>query len=217
MLPDSFIDVVKLIYHHFRAKRLEKRIARKNNRTVASILSSGKLIQLELGSPRRPGMDNWTFVDMEENSDVQMDLSRPLPFPDGSVAKIYSSHLFEHLSYPKPMVDLMRESYRVLKCEGVFSIAVPNGRIYLNAYAYPELFDRAKFCLYDTGLTYKSKIDYVNYMAYMSGYHHHLFDEESLLVILSDAGFDDVHLRQFDPSLDLEGRRYETIYAEGRK
>ncbi len=69
----------------------------------------------------------------------------------------------------------------------------------------------------DAGLSFKSKIEYVNYMAYMGGHHKHLFDEENLVMVLSDVGFKEVRIRQFDSGIDLESRRYETIYAEGIK
>ena len=44
-----------------------------------------------------------------------------------------------------------------------------------------------------------------------------MFDEENLLVILSNAGFKSVTSREYDAGLDLEERRYETIYAEAIK
>lgn len=43
------------------------------------------------------------------------------------------------------------------------------------------------------------------------------FDEENLPLILPKAGFKDVKLREFDPTLDLQQRIYESIYAEGKK
>ena len=42
-------------------------------------------------------------------------------------------------------------------------------------------------------------------------------DEENLIVILSNVGFKSVRPRQYDADLDLEERRYETIYAEAKK
>jgi hypothetical protein len=44
-----------------------------------------------------------------------------------------------------------------------------------------------------------------------------LFDQEHLLAILVAAGFEEAHPREFDPSLDLEFRRFESIYALARK
>jgi hypothetical protein len=44
-----------------------------------------------------------------------------------------------------------------------------------------------------------------------------MFDEANLAAVLKQAGFRNVRSRPFDPSIDHEGRRYETIYAEGWK
>ena len=162
-------------------------------------------------------MEDWISSDIGGSGDIQLDFTQPIPFPDDSVEIIYSSHVLEHFSFPHPMLDLLRECRRILKPEGTFSIAVPDARIFLNAYANPTGFNRELFCGYDVGLTYQSKIDYVNFIAYMAGDHKHLFDEENLVAVLSQAGFRDVSLREFDPALDLPIRKHESIYAIGRK
>ena len=198
-------------------ERAQYAIDRENRRTLNEILGSGRIIKLELGGLHRKGMEDWVSVDLEPGCDIRIDLTKPLPLSDSSVSAIYSSHLFEHFRYPHPMIDLLGECFRVLREGGIFSIAVPNCAIYLQAYVHPEGFDYRKYCLFDTGLRYKAKIDFVNYMAYMGGHHQHMFDEEGLLAILHDAGFEEVRIRDFDPRMDHEGRRYESLYAEGRK
>ena len=145
-----------------------------------------------------------------------MDLTNPLPFPDNCVTQIYSSHLLEHIDYPN-LIALLSQCHRVLKSGGLFKVAVPNARLFLDAYFHPEEFDAAYYCRYEPGLHYNSAIDYVNYVAYMGGQHRYLFDEENLTVLLVKTGFKSVRPRDFDPSLDLVGRRFESIYAEGMK
>ena len=51
----------------------------------------------------------------------------------------------------------------------------------------------------------------------MDGHHKYMFDEENLLFLLKSKGFRNVHLREFDPDLDLEKRDFESIYAEANK
>jgi predicted SAM-dependent methyltransferase len=162
-------------------------------------------------------MEDWVATDINGNGDLQLDLTQPIPFPDNSIEKIYSSHLIEHFAYPSPMLDLLRECIRILKPGGVFSIAVPNARIFLEAYMDDGDFDREKFCSLDVGLTYKTRIDYVNFVAHMGGEHRHLFDEENLLEILEEAGFAHVKLREFESPMDRDDRRRDSVYAEGRK
>ena len=50
----------------------------------------------------------------------------------------------------------------------------------------------------------------------MDGHHIYMFDEKSLISILKLKCFACVHLRDFDPELDMEFREYESIYAEAK-
>jgi len=62
-----------------------------------------------------------------------------------------------------------------------------------------------------------SVIDQVNYIAYNDGDHKYMFDEENLLKILQQSGFQKVSPRPFDPKLDLSYRDFESIYAIATK
>jgi len=186
---------------------------KKNARIAARIVASGRPIKLELGCWKRKGMEDWIASDWKGSGDIQLDLTKPLPFPDNSVEKIYSSHVLEHFSYPHPMRDLLSECLRILKPGGSFSVAVPNARIFINAYLNDNDFAKNEFCNYEVGLRYRSKIDYLNFVAYLGGEHKHMFDEEALVEVLVDSGFVDARRRDFDPSVDVEYRRSESIYA----
>lgn len=169
--------------------------------------------KLEIGigvSPKKPG-----FISSDINiaTDYPYDLRLGLPFPDASIDFIYAEHVLEHFSY-NDLINLIKDCSRVLKPNGVFSVAVPDASIYLMGYSNPDNFDYKKYCLYESGLQYKSNIDFVNYIFYMDGQHRHMFDSENLLSVLSEAEFSQVHLRDFDLLLDQKPRQYESIYAE---
>jgi hypothetical protein len=51
----------------------------------------------------------------------------------------------------------------------------------------------------------------------MDNNHKHMFDEENLLAILTNIGFKKARLRDFDPGLDMEKRKHESIYAVAEK
>lgn len=187
-----------------------RRSIRRARRLQEKLLSQNQPVQLELGStkPRKC----WITVDMSEGADLILDLTKPLPFPDSAVDKIYSSHLLEHFHYPD-IIALLNECYRVLKNGGSFSVCVPDAAIYVNAYCSREEFDVKTFCVYEPAFHYYSKIDLVNYIAYMGGHHKHMWDRENLVGVLRSIGFQRVTLRDFDPELDLKERAYESIYA----
>jgi predicted SAM-dependent methyltransferase len=53
------------------------------------------MIALNLGSGDTRVQDH-TSVDLHTAADVQHDLTTPLPYADGTVDRIYSSHVIEH-------------------------------------------------------------------------------------------------------------------------
>ncbi|MEO8034494.1 MAG: methyltransferase domain-containing protein [Acidobacteriota bacterium] len=186
----------------------------RSRRVVGQLLSSGNPIKLELGAGPRTGMEAWVSLDLSFGAMIQHDLTRPLPFPDRSVEEVYSSHVLEHFTYPNQLLPLLRECLRVLKPGGKFRAAVPNARLYLEGYFHPDRFDRRKFCAFPVGLNFESRIDVVNFIAYLGGEHKFLFDDENLPRVLEEAGFMKVQARPFDPTIDLEERRHESLYIE---
>ena len=168
--------------------------------------------KLEIGIGSSQKKNGFISSDINCSTDYPYDLRLGLPFPDASIDFIYAEHVLEHFDY-KDLLNLVKDCYRVLKPNGEFSVVVPDAAIYLKAYNNPDSFDYRKYCLYEFGLTYKTKIDYVNYIFYMDGHHRYMFDKVNLLVILSDCGFRQVSTRNFDPKLDQAARQNESIYA----
>lgn len=187
-----------------------------SQRHIRRILRERGEIFAELGSGDKKGEGGWVTIDISKNCDIFWDLTKGLPFPDGSLTKIYSSHFFEHLSF-KEGQQLLDECRRVLVPGGTFSISVPNARLYIEAYLKSDSLDENTFFTHKPAYNNTTRIDYVNYIAYMDRHHKYMFDEENLLYILKSKGFRNAHLRQFDPSLDVEVREYESIYAEAEK
>jgi len=87
---------------------------------------------------------------------------------------------------------------------GTFSICVPNARLYIEAYSKSITLDESQFFGYRPAYNNTSKIDYINYTAYMNEHHKYMFDEENLLYLLKSKGFKNARVRLFDPSLDLK-------------
>jgi len=183
---------------------------------IRRLLKGKNKIYIEVGAGDKKGENGWITIDVTKNCDVYWDLRKGLPFPDGSISKIYSSHFFEHLSF-KEGQKFLNECLRVLVPGGNFSICVPNARIYIETYLKSDHLDRNYFFGYKPAYNNTTKIDYVNYVAYMDGHHKYMFDEENLIYILKTKGFRNVHIREFDPNLDSKCRDFESIYAEAEK
>ncbi|MCP2163753.1 methyltransferase domain-containing protein [Goodfellowiella coeruleoviolacea] len=92
-------------------------------------------VVLDLGSggtkqyPSNIGVDRWNAGAV----DVLADVSRPLPFADACVDRVFVVHVLEHLIDFLPLVD---ECHRVLRPNGVLHVISPWWR-YVNAVADP--------------------------------------------------------------------------------
>lgn len=174
-------------------------------------LEKSSFVKIELGSGSKKGKDGWTTVD-QYGADINWDLRRGIPLPNETVDKIYSSHLLEHIPYQQ-LIPFLRECRRVMKSDAEFSVCVPNFRLYVDAYKNKTLFRNRDTWwqpgIVDTG----SSIDQLNYVAYMLDKHKYMFDEENLINTLTQAGFSNAQLREFDAELDLLERDIESIYA----
>ena len=187
---------------------------RPTSHRIRRLLDSTEPIKLDIGGGG-PGKHGYKSIDITDDCDLYWDLRNGIPFPDASVDAIYSSHLLEHLTFSQCQ-SLLRECLRVLKHNAPISIAVPDARIYIEAYLglreVPSAFFGWKAAMNST-----TSIDAVNYIAYMAGEHQYMFDRENLRHVLILAGFSGVEDRDFDPKLDADERKYESIYAVGFK
>lgn len=212
------IGLLKTLKNNLLSAWNQNKIYKKNHQCIQSLLSNDKPIKLELGTTQKRGggMEDWTTVDLINEADICLNLLKPIPFPSNSVGIIYSSHLIEHFSYPQ-MMNLLKECNRILKPGGIFSVCVPNTRLFVDFYTGSKKCDIDRYCGYKPAYHNNSSIDFLNYIAYMDGLHKHMFDEDNLVAILRKAGFRNVRIREFDPKLDLKERRHQSIYAEGIK
>lgn len=179
----------------------------------------GKIIQsdevrIELGSGPKKGSNGWITVDLY-GADISWDLRNGIPLPDNCVDHLYTSHMLEHIPY-KNLIAFLSECNRILKPGGSLSVCVPNAAFYIKAYVQNKEFRKNDYfdpARVDTG----SFIDQVNYIAYMGGQHNYMFDEQNLVNTIKKANFKIVLIREFDINIDIESRRFESIYAKAIK
>lgn len=208
LFPETILGFVRELRYLIKSSR--------SKRGIRSLFKAHKSVCLEIGAGNKKGVNGWVTLDMAPDCDIYWDLLRGIPFPTGSVEKIYSSHVLEHFTL-KEIRKLLGECFRVLAPGGTFSVCVPNARLYAEAYVAGKELDRSVYFHYQPAYNNISPIDCLNYTAYMDGLHKYMFDEQNLLRLLEQEGFREVRLRGFDESLDLKARDFESIYAEAKK
>lgn len=82
---------------------------------------SGLKIQVGSGSNE---LEGWINTDVREAA-VIVDISKPLPYPDGCASHILASHVIEHVSH-KEAWNFLSECHRILQPRGVVRICIPD-------------------------------------------------------------------------------------------
>ena len=146
-----------------------------------------------------------------------LDAGKPFPLPNASFDYVYSEHLFEHLTYQQAM-NMLKESYRVLKPGGIFRIATPDLQFLMRLYQEPEKPLHRQYMEYsvrECGLP--SKAVYIISRFHTSWGHQIIYDKETLIGLLEETGFRDITPcevgKSEHPALnDIEGHFKELPY-----
>jgi predicted SAM-dependent methyltransferase len=175
---------------------------------------------------------DWVNVDYSwyKNVTCAFDCRKDVPFADHSVKGFFTEHFFEHLDYQAEVPEFLRNCWRVLQKDGVLRIIVPDAEKYLRGYCADgwEMLKQTRPLDEDLtdklmGIQYQTKMQLVNETFRQGGEHKYAWDFETIKLVLTKAGFSDIHKMSYqqshDPELaiDMEARRYESLYVEAVK
>ena len=174
-------------------------------------------LNIGCGEHLRPG---WVNIDLDPRAELRLDIRRPLPFPEGSCAEIYSEHVLEHLAYPGEVEQVLRDWWRVLVPGGVLSVGVPDSEYPLANYVHKrdDYFAWCRTQPWNPPWN-ETRLDQINFHFRQQGLgfgqdHLYAYDVETLAARLTAAGFADIAQRPYDPARD--SRAY-TLYVDARK
>ena len=146
------------------------------------------------------------------------DVRKGLPFADRSVRYIYSSHTFEHFTWDESVVVTL-ECFRVLQPEGVLRIVVPDLGLIVREYLQDGDPRASHRFLSRLSLSHS-----VHDLIHPGSNHSQMFDERSLVHLLSETGFAQVGVSHFMESripdigdIELAVRKRESLYVEAVK
>lgn len=204
----------------FRNLCIEVQLQRRHFRAVkqARHLSRGAGLKLNLGSGSTLKL-GWLNIDLFEPDALQLDLREDFPFPSESVSTIYSEHFLEHLEYPEA-VRFLQESWRVLVPGGGISLVVPDTPYQLRAYLQPDeaYISKRRAVLSARQFQDGAPLMHIlNYDLRQERNHKYSYDLETLADTLTNAGFVKIERRSYDPQLDSDTHRMESLYVDARK
>jgi SAM-dependent methyltransferase len=155
-------------------------------------------------------------------SDVFLhDLRRPFPWRSASAHAIYASHLLEHLTREEG-ARFLRECHRVLEPGGILRVVVPDLRAIVDGYregssSALDFIDGLGVCAEAPGDGRLKRL----LAPWFRFPHRCMYDRESLLGCLRDAGFEATTRAPFESRIDdlraveSEARTSGAVIAEG--
>ena len=154
----------------------------------------------------------WTNIDVHDLGGwsasqgykyLRHDVRNGLPFGTGTVDMIFSSHMLEHLSYEEGK-RFLRECRRVAKPGCVLRFAVPNARLLNEAYAGAAYRDRVGVVLSDfaeiSDGVENAPTDAMKLWELLYAGHQSMYDAETLVLALTEAGFRAMEAEAFYPA-----------------
>lgn len=181
------------------------------------------MVKLNLGCGWRNFGEDWIHIDGGDYNhlDIVHDISKTLPFTEGFVDLIYSSHVIEYFSRDE-IKDILLDWKRVLKTGGVLRLAVPDFESIATLYVNGSIkVEQALGPMYG-----KMK------MGESSIYHKTTYDFKSLRSLLEELGFTDVkrynwretehsdfddHSQAYIPHMDKENGTLISLNIEATK
>lgn len=148
------------------------------------------------------------------------DITKGLPFENGSVGGIFIEHCLEHFSINESK-KLLQEFRRILRKGRIIRVVVPDGELYVNLYVSSKSDKSIRFP-YSKDCADKTPMFYLN-DAFREHEHKFTYDEEALSRLLLMAGFTEIRRENFmqgeDKKLliDQENRKCESLYMEAKR
>jgi len=102
-------------------------------RQIEEYLRTHDVARLHLGCGKHC-LDGWLNSDCDPLAGaILLDANRPFPLGDATVDRIFTEHMFEHVSYRRGL-RMLRECRRVLKPGGRIRLATPNLRAFVDLF-----------------------------------------------------------------------------------
>lgn len=141
------------------------------------------------GRNRMPG---WINADITPRADLIIFLQKRLPFRTGTLERIYTEHVLEHVPF-KTAVYFLKEANRTLQPGGVVRIAMPDLDDLIDG--YQKDWRRFDWVNWPGHRFIRTRAEMIN-VAFRWWGHQHLYNREELERALREAGFERYRFQQ---------------------
>lgn len=178
-------------------------------------------------------LDGWLNTDLWPRTEavIYVDMTQPLPFPDGSIHYLYAEHVIEHITHPQAL-GFLKECRRTLAPAGRIRLATPNLRNLTGLFSEtpnPESQRYVDWAVEYNGLPrlQDARCFVMNNFVRAWG-HQFIYDQETLMATLHATGFSDPrvqppsqsdhpdlrNLERHGATIGEEFNRFETMVIE---
>jgi predicted SAM-dependent methyltransferase len=114
--------------------------------------------------------NQWLTADVTPRADVFIDITKPLPLPDGVADAVYSEEVIEHVDREVGQ-RMLKECFRILKPGGTLRLTTPSLDYFMGG-----------------AISSVEAVQQINDIFYCHG-HRHVYTKASLAMALKQAGF----------------------------
>ena len=151
------------------------------------------------------------------------DIRKKFKENNSSTDVVYCSQVLEHLEYWQAL-DVSKEVYRILKKGGIYRVSVPDAQKIMSLYKKNKNADMMAKNIWG----FEKNIKPQNWLQKIGRYfirdHQWLFDEQSMIKLLSSAGFNKIKICDYRigmcpdiDELDLVDHQKTSLYIEAIK
>ncbi len=169
--------------------------------------SRRNLTRLHLGCGKNR-FEGWINADIDPRAELVVFLEKRLPFAEGSLDRIYSEHVLEHVPLTTGM-GFLKEAHRALREGGVLRIAMPDLAELVTGYHMNDWRTRFAWVQWPEYAFIKTRAEMIN-IGFRWWGHQHLYDREELQRALNEAGFRQIAFPGIRESAHADLRGLET-------
>lgn len=132
------------LYEIIRDKWNQGKLHKKQKTKIDSYLRENEIKKIQIGCGFNL-LEGWLNTDLKHNDKILfLDAGDKFPVESDTFDFVYSEHLFEHLKVEQQL-NMLNESFRILKKGGIMRIATPDLDFLFKIYSNPNILENIEY------------------------------------------------------------------------